>query len=81
MLKRRLGYNVVNCNSAPKGWDHVDALVSLRQTPSFFRRALLTSRQLDPYTAYYNVPVMSQNGERPVYYKGFHSTDVVRIKA
>ncbi|KAI6317820.1 hypothetical protein MCOR29_006172 [Pyricularia oryzae] len=55
-------YNVVNCNSAPKGWDHVDAL-------------------LDPYTAYYNVPVMSQNGERPVYYKGFHSTDVVRIKA
>ncbi|EHA57799.1 arylsulfatase [Pyricularia oryzae 70-15] len=48
--------------NAPKGWDHVDAL-------------------LDPYTAYYNVPVMSQNGERPVYYKGFHSTDVVRIKA
>lgn len=36
---------------------------------------------LDPYTTYYNVPVMSQNGERPVYYKGFHSTDVVRIKA
>ncbi|KAK8137013.1 arylsulfatase [Apiospora sp. TS-2023a] len=56
------GYNVVNANIAPKGWDHVDAL-------------------LDPYTTYYNVPVMSQNGERPVYYQGFHSTDVVRTKA
>ncbi|KAK6858094.1 hypothetical protein PG995_005793 [Apiospora arundinis] len=56
------GYNVINANITPKGWDHVDAL-------------------LDPYTTYYNVPVMSQNGERPVYYEGFHSTDVVRTKA
>ncbi|KAI0016199.1 hypothetical protein F4780DRAFT_783484 [Xylariomycetidae sp. FL0641] len=36
---------------------------------------------LDPYTTYYNTPVMSQNGETPVYYHGWHSTDVVRIKA
>ncbi|KAJ5111971.1 hypothetical protein N7532_000016 [Penicillium argentinense] len=36
---------------------------------------------LDPYTTYYNVPVLSQNGERPTYYKGWHSTDVIRIKA
>ncbi|KAK8116893.1 uncharacterized protein PG998_005174 [Apiospora kogelbergensis] len=56
------GYNIINANITPKGWDHVDAL-------------------LDPYTTYYNVPVMSQNGERPVYYQGFHSTDVVRTKA
>ncbi|KAK2016684.1 arylsulfatase [Colletotrichum eremochloae] len=56
------GYNVINANITPKGWDHVDAL-------------------LDPYTTYYNTPVMSQNGERPVYYQGWHSTDVVRTKA
>lgn len=37
--RRRLGYNVVNCNSAPKGWDHVDALVSLRQSPDGRRHA------------------------------------------
>ncbi|KAH9906935.1 arylsulfatase [Xylariomycetidae sp. FL2044] len=36
---------------------------------------------LDPYTTYYNVPVMSRNGERPVYYQGFHQTDVIRTKA
>ncbi|RMZ73629.1 arylsulfatase [Pyrenophora seminiperda CCB06] len=36
---------------------------------------------IDPYTTFYNVPVLSQNGQRPTYYKGFHSTDVIRIKA
>ncbi|KAH7014423.1 alkaline-phosphatase-like protein [Microdochium trichocladiopsis] len=36
---------------------------------------------IDPYTTFYNVPVMSQNGERPVWYKGFHQTDVIRVKA
>ncbi|KAK7993919.1 MFS transporter [Apiospora arundinis] len=36
---------------------------------------------LDPYTTYYNVPVMSQNGQRPVYYQGFHSTDAIRTRA
>ncbi|PVI05728.1 arylsulfatase [Periconia macrospinosa] len=36
---------------------------------------------LEPYINDYNNVVMSQNGERPVQYRGFHSTDVVRIKA
>lgn len=38
-------------------------------------------RQLEPYINDYNNVVMSQNGERPVQYRGFHSNDVVRIKA
>ncbi|KAH7411555.1 arylsulfatase [Phaeosphaeria sp. MPI-PUGE-AT-0046c] len=36
---------------------------------------------LEPYINDYNNVVMSQNGERPVHYRGFHSNDVVRIKA
>ena len=39
------------------------------------------SNQLDPYTTFANIPIMSQNGEKPVYYKGWHQADVVRIKA
>ncbi|KAI0398159.1 arylsulfatase [Xylariaceae sp. FL0594] len=36
---------------------------------------------VEPYIDDYNLPVMSQNGQRPVYYEGFHQTDVLRIKA
>ncbi|KAI1810156.1 arylsulfatase [Poronia punctata] len=36
---------------------------------------------VEPYIDDYNLPVMSQNGELPVHYKGFHQTDVIRIKA
>ncbi|KAH8666238.1 arylsulfatase [Ilyonectria robusta] len=36
---------------------------------------------LEPYINDYNNVVMSRNGERPVQYRGFHSTDVIRIKA
>ncbi|KAH7324252.1 arylsulfatase [Stachybotrys elegans] len=36
---------------------------------------------LEPYINNFNNVVMSQNGERPVQYRGFHSNDVVRIKA
>ncbi|KEY71313.1 hypothetical protein S7711_05905 [Stachybotrys chartarum IBT 7711] len=36
---------------------------------------------LEPYIGDFNNVVMSQNGERPVHYPGFHSTDVVRIKS
>lgn len=39
------------------------------------------SDQLDPYTTFANIPIMSQNGEKPIYYKGWHQADVVRIKA
>ena len=37
--------------------------------------------QVEPYIDDFNVPVLSQNGEKPVYYKGFHQTDVIRIKS
>ena len=61
----------------------MDTLV--RTTPfsrAFSRCSLLTwIVQLDPYTTFFNVPVLSQNGERPIWYKGFHQTDVLRIKA
>ncbi|KAI0552598.1 arylsulfatase [Xylaria curta] len=36
---------------------------------------------VEPYIDDYNLPVMSQNGQRPVFYDGFHQTDVIRIKA
>ncbi|KAI1824711.1 arylsulfatase [Xylaria intraflava] len=36
---------------------------------------------IDPYIDDYNLPVLSQNGQRPVFYDGFHQTDVIRIKA
>ncbi|KAK7949367.1 Arylsulfatase [Apiospora aurea] len=36
---------------------------------------------IEPYINDYNNVVMSQNGERPVQHRGFHSNDVVRIKA
>lgn len=56
------GYTVLNYNTTPQGWDHVDCLV-------------------DPYTYAYNTVVMSQNGERPVLYSGYHQSDVIRAKA
>ena len=36
---------------------------------------------LDPYSYIFNTVVMSMNGERSVYYDGFHQSDVIRIKA
>ncbi|RYP92649.1 hypothetical protein DL770_001231 [Monosporascus sp. CRB-9-2] len=36
---------------------------------------------LEPYIDDFNVPVLSQNGERPIYYRGFHQTDIIRIKS
>ncbi|KAI0491164.1 arylsulfatase [Xylaria cf. heliscus] len=36
---------------------------------------------VEPYIDDYNLPVMSENGDRPVLYDGFHQTDVIRIKA
>lgn len=61
----------------------MDTLVSINQTTS---EVTVGSNfdvciQIDPYTTFYNVPVLVQNGQRPTYYKGFHSTDVIRIKA
>ncbi|KAF4964609.1 hypothetical protein FZEAL_10853, partial [Fusarium zealandicum] len=35
---------------------------------------------LEPYIDNYNNVVMSKNGERPVQYRNFHSTDVTRLK-
>ncbi|KAI1332943.1 arylsulfatase [Xylariaceae sp. FL0255] len=40
-----------------------------------------TDLLVEPYIDDFNSPVFSANGETPIYYKGFHSTDVVRIKA
>ncbi|KAH7141773.1 arylsulfatase [Dactylonectria macrodidyma] len=36
---------------------------------------------LDPYINTHNTVVMSENGARPKIYRGFHQTDVMRIKA
>ncbi|KAF7538940.1 hypothetical protein G7054_g2510 [Neopestalotiopsis clavispora] len=36
---------------------------------------------IDPYTYVFNTPVMSANGERPVWYQGYHQSDVIRAKA
>ena len=34
-----------------------------------------------PFIYNFNKPVLSQNGERPIIYEGWHQTDVLRIKA
>ncbi|OTA97132.1 hypothetical protein M434DRAFT_19302 [Hypoxylon sp. CO27-5] len=36
---------------------------------------------IDPYTYVFNTPVMSMNGQRPIYYEGYHQSDVIRAKA
>ena len=36
---------------------------------------------VEPYIYSFNHVVMSENGERPIYYKGWHQLDVLRIKA
>ncbi|KAI1334918.1 arylsulfatase [Xylariaceae sp. FL0016] len=36
---------------------------------------------LDPYINSFNTVVMSQNGETPIHYAGFHQSDVIRAKA
>jgi hypothetical protein len=36
---------------------------------------------VDPFTYVFNTPVMSLNGERPIYYEGYHQSDVIRAKA
>ncbi|KAI1771206.1 arylsulfatase [Hypoxylon cercidicola] len=36
---------------------------------------------VDPYTYVFNTPVMSLNGQRPIYYEGYHQSDVIRAKA
>lgn len=41
----------------------------------------LTQRQLDPYINVHNSVVMSQNGEKPVFYEGWQQADVLRVKA
>ncbi|KAF2180159.1 alkaline phosphatase-like protein [Zopfia rhizophila CBS 207.26] len=35
---------------------------------------------LDPYAYSFNTVVMSKNGETPVYYEGYHQSDVIRAK-
>ncbi|KAI1210551.1 arylsulfatase [Annulohypoxylon truncatum] len=40
-----------------------------------------TDLLVDPFTYLYNNVVMSQNGETPIHYKGFHQLDVIRTKA
>ncbi|KAI1335289.1 arylsulfatase [Xylariaceae sp. FL0016] len=36
---------------------------------------------VEPYIDDFNLPVFSPNGKTPIYYEGFHQTDVIRIKA
>ncbi|KAI2473328.1 arylsulfatase [Annulohypoxylon bovei var. microspora] len=40
-----------------------------------------TDLLVDPFTYQYNNVVMSQNGETPIHYRGFHQLDVMRVKA
>ncbi|KAI8624345.1 arylsulfatase [Xylariaceae sp. FL1651] len=40
-----------------------------------------TEPNVEPYIDDFNLPVLSQNGERPIFYKGFHQTDIIRTKA
>ncbi|KAI1375772.1 arylsulfatase [Hypoxylon crocopeplum] len=40
-----------------------------------------TDLLVDPFTYRYNNVVMSQNGETPISYRGFHQLDVMRVKA
>ncbi|KAI0470070.1 arylsulfatase [Xylariaceae sp. FL0804] len=40
-----------------------------------------TDLLVEPYIDDFNLPVLSQNGETPVFYDGFHQSDVIRIKA
>ncbi|KAI0019702.1 arylsulfatase [Xylariomycetidae sp. FL0641] len=35
---------------------------------------------MDPYNAAFNTVVMSQNGETPMHYPGYHQSDVIRAK-
>lgn len=44
-------------------------------------KILITHEKIDPYTYVFNTPVMSANGERPVWYQGYHQSDVIRAKA
>ncbi|KAJ3548732.1 hypothetical protein NM208_g866 [Fusarium decemcellulare] len=76
------GYNMATYKPKPKGWDHTDLLV--RPTPLFYSSLLtlaLPILQLNPYTYEFNNVVMSLNGERPIFYNGYHQTDVIRAKA
>lgn len=73
-------YSQANYQFAPKGWDHVDALVCGRSRADG-NQVQPVNKQIEPYINDYNNVVMSQNGERPIQYRGFHSTDVVRVKA
>ena len=40
-----------------------------------------TDLLVQPHIYAFNHVVMSQNGEKPIYYEGWHQTDVLRIKA
>lgn len=73
------GYGLSNYNVTPKGWDWTDILV-WNYSLTFLANS--NSRpKLEPYIDDYNAPVLSRNGEKPDYYKGFHQTDVIRIKS
>ncbi|KAF9878012.1 arylsulfatase precursor [Colletotrichum karsti] len=70
----KAGYNAEYVGKLFNG----DSLLSYDPPPKGWRHIDVL---LDPYTNAHNTVVMSENGARPVWYKGFHQTDVVRIKA
>ncbi|RSL94366.1 hypothetical protein CDV31_014354 [Fusarium ambrosium] len=49
-------------------------------TPKGFKQPNYQNK-IDPYTYVFNTPVMSLNGQRPIYYEGYHQADVIRAKA
>ncbi|ETS73165.1 hypothetical protein PFICI_15110 [Pestalotiopsis fici W106-1] len=74
------GNSLLNYSPAPKGWSHIDVLVSVVVITAHINDEL-TMMELDPYINVHNSVVMSQNGETPVYYEGWQQTDVLRVKA
>jgi len=40
-----------------------------------------STTQIEPYQTTPNSVVMSENGNTPVWFKGFHQTDIIRAKA
>lgn len=76
------GYGLNNFKLVPEGWDWTDILVSVQQTwlsiPNLTR---ISFGQTGPYIYSFEHVVTSENGERPIYYRGWHQIDVLRIKA
>ncbi|RSL42120.1 hypothetical protein CEP54_015594 [Fusarium duplospermum] len=62
------GSSLLNYSPGPQGWRHIDVLVASHQP------------RAGTFINSHNTVVMSENGGRPKHYRGFHQSDVVRIR-